>query len=1250
MSTDTLQIFVLDTQNNGDDNNIDHHNGETEIDIIYNRLKIDNPNIHPHIFDSIMQIEMQPSSNINIMSNIPAMLIKNIIGSVSLITHESISNRPSNKQNALNESGKLYHIPVQFNEPLLTLVGSNNGKTRQYASHDMINATGYVLNIDITPNMSFQSFQRRPNPWELSAMGTYSHYLYPTDHGRSQEHTYQTVPLYSATRPLVQYVFNNPNDALMKIQSTMSVIKQYNNYYQHNNPIILEWANMVSTSTLPSSIRFHSNQKTTLGVIPEVHKLFPIMNQRMGYYGFLGDIMLHNQWESYKHAQILGANHPRVKDTHRKTIINASSDNTTRIKFKRRQVYLKYLSHELFDDNFNALGTSDQNIILTKYKHEITMEDQIRTNKCQHVNLYKNVMAHAHVRGIRFPTGDWQRLKDIVPLIVNDSVNTCTICKLPALCPHYYAMFDHCVDELSKKPVSQDDQSKHGDLRDVLMKYVGTHSNSTSYYCKICGDMLIKSIDTRVGKAVDGYGYKSISFDPLEQKIWGNVTGIMNSYVHVKMATDINSLVQSVVALITPHILREESRLMQIKTNSTIVIDMTMYVYIAIYAYAALIRFISFYPKLLEFNVPSFMKRSTRSKSAPATGGNQLTSTAVDNVKPKSPTVANVRDLQRSFQIALSLILISKKSALAKIAGITDAAIKNMLIDAYKRINNIKMKRITIDRPYNIEFIMDTRWVKYIVSRLGKNKDNTVQQVLHGTVDQISKLANPFEKITSPPINIPQGSNYFGFDPVLYEKYLTTSLSGLLTYLKDAHYTKPTISLIQDENVKRAKYKEQEAKLFEHRQMVNHVTYESYFRPYDPYKYVKPHSYYNYCKDGQTHEFDIHIYSEKSKGLTEIHENDIKSWITDSVKNKKWQLLKRTDVKCSKCNVTRSSIQSTIYGKDSTKLDDHLSKIRNRDMDTVSFYNYYRNRCPAKLLHNWSTGKCEHCKITRGDILNKSTSVYNKWLKQFHSDISKQSVRQVNYYERMRKHDNGSQQWVASRLHVSKVVPVNGSAVTKLANVIDVQTSQIVYIGYSRRFKYNSIKSGKIDPSANATDADISDAVTRARRYVFIAIIEYQRIQHGDNIKLWDVPKQIFNNYRDIATTPKIDMSILQTDHLNNFGAPPTKILHQYLIGTLASILHGLINRSSPAQVDNTITFVKYVMNVIFWMEKFQSLPDRYKRSVVQNGGQTKTEDNNEEYASNEVDSTVDGFDPFGMDEVDFDSAEVFTDGNNETA
>ena len=203
--SETHQIFVLDTTPSGSSrSNVD----ETEIDIIYKQLRVKNPLIAPYVLDIVKSLEVEILDE-TIASNIPAMLIKNIIGNVSIISSSTVVN-------------KEFTLPIQFNSPLLTHIHGSK-RTKQYAPHSMINAVGYIFDINARKNPVFRSFARRPSYTGIASLGLVSNYLYHPSKNML-EYTFASAPSYNATYSGNPIMFKNSEDAIMQITSTQNII------------------------------------------------------------------------------------------------------------------------------------------------------------------------------------------------------------------------------------------------------------------------------------------------------------------------------------------------------------------------------------------------------------------------------------------------------------------------------------------------------------------------------------------------------------------------------------------------------------------------------------------------------------------------------------------------------------------------------------------------------------------------------------------------------------------------------------------------------------------------------------------------------------------------------------------------------------------------------------------------------------------------------------------------------------------
>lgn len=1219
MASSVQQIVVLDVDDTYQEQT------KTEIELHYDQLKISNPDIEPHIFDEMLDMQTVKTYGM-IQSNIPTILIRNIANNIMLL-----SNR--------KQSADQYQISMQFNSPVTMML---NDKYMQAASHSMVNVVGFIYDTNKPKKfIGFgESYYQQFGDRNLISMGFTNVFQYPG----SQTHSLQNSVFRSKHDPIT-VIFKNAETAVDDINKAIDIHVQNTNHYITGNIAMLKMmSDKRSPYNITTNVRVFKRQIcprfSDVFTFPLLKDKFPFLNNTWKM-TFIPDVIAHHLWPLYKHIRILGPTHPKstqmLEDIKSKMVVDHRQrviDNNKKL-YQYKLSYIEYIAHKLFEKSEKKLTDEERSVVTTNYENYVNMNNQIKNNTCQHIMLLENVLNNATLAGSpRFPTSHWDRLKELVPNKSDAEINTCNLCHLKVLCPHYYSLFDYVGSEAGKF--------------NILMNYVDhVNTHKYAYFCKICGDLLVKNIETLSGKSRDGYGTKSVSFDPTEQKIYNNITSIMRLYVKISPNTDAKVIQRSIQNIITPHILDEERRLLQIKTNTSLIVDMTIYVYIAVYTYAAIVKLISYYPTLISFNVPQFLKRGSKK------GGDDIANNDNSNndvVTDKPSIKINVKQLQQLLKISISLILISKRSAMNKIISMTDNNIKNLLIAAYKRITNFGVKQMTISQPYHIEFIEDTPFYKYLTM---KCEYKNITDALNHSVTEIIRMENPFSNVKLCSIakhNIPVKNDYFKFDNAKYDTYISDSFTGMMNYVIEKQYAEPIDELIKKQTDDGIKYAELEAKLFMPKQLSKYMAYETYFRPYDKYQYRKPHAYYNNCKDGRRHKFNIYIYTHGGKKY-EIVGKDIKSWIMDDVKNKIFVQMKMVDKRCSICKDIQSEVSKIIYGKSSDKISDDITTILQTNMDVISFYNYYQNKCSVKLMHLWDDVKCVHCKITRTDMTSQNVDVYNKFKKKFQDDLQAGIKKYVNYSKRQLSKKTAAERWIAKNSVQNKALNIDSAASIKLSKIISKNHRLMSNLGLSSMYKYSTIKSGKSNPAHSGTFVEFIHGIIRLRLYINVIVVEYLRIKNGASLKLRDVPKQIYNSFGNINSAPNIDLTFYnsklykQSFVTNNQNLQVLRDIHRQLILTLSTILVTLVEKTTPSNQKNMEIFAKYIMDNIFQMEQYSSFPNKFKKAIVQSGASVYTEHNHEGvHVENIDDINMNDFDPFGMNDADFDQAEVFTD------
>ena len=126
--------------------------------------------------------------------------------------------------------------------------------------------------------------------------------------------------------------------------------------------------------------------------------------------------------------------------------------------------------------------------------------------------------------------------------------------------------------------------------------------------------------------------------------------------------------------------------------------------------------------------------------------------------------------------------------------------------------------------------------------------------------------------------------------------------------------------------------------------------------------------------------------------------------------------------------------------------------------------------------------------------------------------------------------------------------------------------------------------------------------------------IEYKKLINGKSVKLTGELKEIYNKIHDLSKLPKLQ-SLDHKTRLATYNPSTIDVrgLHCKLVSILAGSLIGLMNSASNIDKGPINMFIKYVMEIILRTEKLSSYPQKYRKSIVQNGGSDHTENNQEE-------------------------------------
>lgn len=1207
----TKQIVVLD------DDGEHEPETKTELELYYERLSYSHPHVPKYVWSCMHDMDVNPKWSM-VSSNIPTITIRNIMDYVVLILR--------------NRKSTAYSIPMQFNQAM-PAIDSKTGVKMQVAPHTKVNITGYVFDV------------RRSNSIQ-TALGYYhktiskrENMLRGTGHTDPRTGKLTYLPLLLRQTKKHKVLFTK-GTATQSMYATMRIVKNIMRFYHRGHRTIIK-----ELTARYAPIHQRMNQTATPGQRARyVHKFAALDQHKLDHsskIAFMYSVVNAGLWDVYSNIRVLGVDHNTTRQS-----ISDHSMIEHRIPSSRshehKRAHMLHWADRLFNKQLDELTPSEMNVVNMNYKQQMAKWKASFNNTCGHLGLLTKVMRRVDSIGTsRFPTGEWKRLVEICPMKDKHNVNTCTSCGYAVLCPHHYSMFNSSGSQSS--------------MRNALIQYVDESvSNHLSYFCRICGELLIKNVESTTSFNRKDYS-GTPTFDPTEQKVYINVKSTVMNHVRVSKNANVNSIIQTITKMVTPHINTEESRLTRIKTQSQDTVSMMLYVFISVFTYAALIKMMSHNPDIMSFNIPAYLRKSKRKSGGGlvvannGSGGNgsdvgdtprnQQSRRVVKHEQKRQiqkPTIkVGVKQLQGMFKVAISLILISKKTTMNKTTRMSDMDIKNLLITAYRRLTVVRTKHIVLHMPKKVEYIMDLVFYKYM-RKMSPHKDIRALLGVKTPQDAIN-MKNPFGNIT---ITKPPWLKHKLTD---MEKYAWESYESTMMWLK-SNYMLPMKDQLHDDRKRAATYRELEERLFMKYHVARRMPVAMYVVDKQYYKYRKPHIHMVHCRSGLRHVFDTFVYSPAGGAgqLVEIKKKEFGSWIKNPKLNNKYVNMKMVDKRCSSCGELGSHVIKSTHGKDSDKLEREIQKVVHRNMNIVSFYNYYQSRCPMAVRHEWNGDVCGKCKLSRDNITKRSSAHYDKYIKRFESRDKTDHV--AEFVARLGGLSSGVKQWVGvvNTVAPSVALDVSPANIIALANICEIDRRLIINLGMSADVFYKKLKAGKVNPVTTSTKGQFASGIKRMRQYITASQTHYRRLLNRGNVKIVGEMKQVANEFREANKLPK--MRYPSATYAKSYDVV-SKTMHADMVSAWCSMLVDLVRRVGKIDNQAMIQFVKYTVGVVFESERAMSKPNKFTRSAVRRGNNAVTERNTEGVKIVTLDDTIGKqADPFSLDDVDVDEADIWHD------
>lgn len=569
---------------------------KTERRIIFEQLQ-KNSSISKYHFDNFQQLEEDLLNEIGYSSNIPALLIKNIMQNM-----QPIVKKPTSKE---------FSIAVQLNLPIhvknkelqdhqiiasnekMDIIGITFSSTQTYISHATLKTiaqTAHIKDRINTGNYSVYSWHHRITNWRNVIDKNY----------------FQSNLDGISLNPLTAIVMFVKKEQVIE---SLKLLKQYlqyvHNYYVSNVHFMDNYITQITKHThLKKYVDTDSSVVLKSPILKMISDVYANNMKSKNRIVLLYDIMYGNLWKVYQFAKIFGVGHPKVAN-----LIELEIDRQKKNKIQRKNavnsarakkiLYMKKaISFKLFNTHdLKKNSDKEREIIDLTYKKNVNHDNILKNNKCVHLQLLKSVMRSTS-SSFKFDTHAWNELKAIVPRDKDNktSLISCNVCKLLVLCPHHYTLFEFYKNDNNKNVTNSA-------LRKILLhQYADKLPVKDSYYCKICGELIVKKFMEKHAKFIQGERVQiTREVNTLNNIIWKEVRKIINNNIQFNVATDVNILTSNISDIIFPFIEDEQEGVEKNLTSSHDIMQANLYLFINIYAFASLTRLISHYPNDVNF-------------------------------------------------------------------------------------------------------------------------------------------------------------------------------------------------------------------------------------------------------------------------------------------------------------------------------------------------------------------------------------------------------------------------------------------------------------------------------------------------------------------------------------------------------------------------------------------------------------------------------------------------------------------------
>ena len=962
--------------------------------------------------------------------------------------------------------------------------------------------------------------------------------------------------------------FKSKQDALQKISILTSLIMSRLDYFKRMFETTMN--HIYATNVLSSSIIVRRNENTertstdSSGVFKILEQILDISFDKRDNEFILSTIHSLGLWHFYVRATLHGIEDEHVQNdianmrkkmlTARIAINHKHKKNT----IKSNYAWVDNIARREFQTDYIGLTDIEKTTVDAQLVREKEIVKATLANKCPHLPLLCKVMRS---RRDTFDTQSWSELCKFVPLKPKPAINgviklprfesllQCSLCKLWALCPHHYVLFDF-KDTMFKGDVSKQ-------MEYIITNFsVDKHESSDTFYCRICGEVLQRVVvegESWFAQTRDSNELRNDSlYNIMKAEVWQTITANLEIG---NIIIDRNDLATNIVEIINPYIRRYEVKLSRVKTNTENMVSFSLYLIISAYTFVTIIHLAN------------------------------ITNGEIGLKGAQNRGDTGMKLLHRLFNKAYKLLTLQRAATINNVPAFTPDRIKKIMTRGYQQISGSQIDIETTTVSYDNNFIVFNPVYNYIhygwrLGSLIKGEQpveiTDVKKILGVEFEDIGTLKMLFDKASLPPQwSTPKNDQWLTY---MWDVYIAAAKRFLTnTYLLNNKYRE---EIVKEHN----EFKARRKVLMKEREKYMNICHGNHF-PDKPSTHLDvPALGLIYCDNGSKHKWDIYIYAFDGKNPTQV---EVK---TNEFGKKNIAGMTFIARKCSICG--------DLFGKTN---HEKIKPVLNQQRHIKNFFIYYSNRCPVKYIHVWKDKTCIQCNITKLQLEKHNVKYYDKYKETFvkiRQHYKKSQKEQTTIFDERLRRRRGMMVVKKKTSFISyKQWDYRNDSVTKLSKTVSIPYNILINLGFLRNVRFDTAIKGKVNPSNKSTDEQwlmqvsvigsyINDIDSMFNRFIrcntagmHVDLEEFCKTSHDEVRQLTPINLTQYNNERSVRKRDK------------------PRLYANWMLVSLCDILLNIYNSQVSKKISQR--FVEIYVQTMIESELNMSKPELYKKVVA---------------------------------------------------